>query len=93
MQGEIRHRWKPWLVSGIIILLVLCFRVRLLDVPLNGTKANRAVAASSQPPYSEAYNIKFPRTHLMCADILSLFGQTVQDIHLGFILIGLRLSC
>jgi hypothetical protein len=49
---------------------------------------------SGIPPYSEAFNVKLPVAYLlMYARLLSLFGQTVQGIHLGFMLLGLRLSC
>jgi hypothetical protein len=40
------------------------------------------------PPYSEAYNMKFPGTYLMYALIMSLFGQTVHGIHLGFMIVN-----
>jgi len=40
------------------------------------------------PPYIAAYNMKFPGTYVMYAVIMSLFGQTVQGIHLGFMILN-----
>ncbi|PWT84497.1 MAG: hypothetical protein C5B58_04650, partial [Acidobacteria bacterium] len=38
------------------------------------------------PPYTLAYNMKFPGTYAAYAAIMSLFGQTITGIHLGLLL-------
>src|SRR5207247_9795147 len=40
------------------------------------------------PPYGEAYNMKFPGTYAMYAFIMTLFGQTIQGVHLGLMLVN-----
>jgi hypothetical protein len=83
---------KKWLLLSIIILFVVVVRTRLLDVPLERDEGEYAYMGQLQlqgiPPYSEAYNMKFPGTYLMYAGIMSLFGQTIRGIHLGFMLIN-----
>lgn len=83
---------KTWILLTIIILFVVVVRVRLLDVPLERDEGEYAYMGQlllrGVPPYSEAYSMKFPGTYLMYAGIMSLFGQTIQGIHLGFMLIN-----
>ncbi|TLY31407.1 MAG: hypothetical protein E6K56_04925, partial [Ignavibacteria bacterium] len=40
------------------------------------------------PPYLAAYNMKFPGAYLMYAAIMSVFGQSIEGIHLGLTLIN-----
>ena len=40
------------------------------------------------PPYKLAYNMKFPGTYAAYAVIMSIFGQTISGIHLGFLLVN-----
>jgi hypothetical protein len=87
-----RRAITTWLFLGIIILFVIVVRVRLLDVPLERDEGEYAymgqLLLQGIPPYSEAYNMKFPGAYLMYAAIMSLFGQTTQGIHLGFMLLN-----
>ena len=93
MNGNILLPGKRWLFLGLIILFVVVVRARLLDVPLERDEGEYAymgqLLLQGIPPYSEAYNMKFPGTYLMYAGIMSLFGQTIRGIHLGFMLLNL----
>jgi 4-amino-4-deoxy-L-arabinose transferase-like glycosyltransferase len=83
---------KKLLLLSIILLFVVVVRARLLDVPLERDEGEYAYMGQLMiqgiPPYHEAYNMKFPGTYLMYAGIMSLFGQTIRGIHLGFMLIN-----
>jgi len=81
-----------WLLLCLILLLIIVVRVRLVDVPLERDEGEYAymgqLLLQGIPPYSIAYNMKFPGTYLMYAIIMSLFGQTTQGIHLGFMVLN-----
>ena len=87
-----RRTITTWLFLGVIIVFVIVVRVRLLDVPLERDEGEYAymgqLLLQGIPPYSEAYNMKFPGSYLMYAAVMSLFGQTTQGIHLGFMLLN-----
>ncbi len=76
----------------MILLLVLAVRVHFLDVPLERDEGEYAYLGQSIlkgiPPYSQAYNMKFPGTYLAYAFLMLLFGKTVSGIHFGFIVIN-----
>jgi hypothetical protein len=81
-----------WLFLLFIIVFVILVRVRLLDFPLERDEGEYAymgqLILQGIPPYSEAYNMKFPGTYLMYALIMGVFGQTVGGIHIGLILVN-----
>ncbi len=83
---------KNKLLLFIIILLIVLIRIRLLDIPLERDEGEYAymgqLILQGIPPYSEAYNMKFPGTYLMYALIMALFGQTTQGIHIGLIVVN-----
>jgi 4-amino-4-deoxy-L-arabinose transferase-like glycosyltransferase len=83
---------KSWLFLLSIILFVVFVRVRLLDFPLERDEGEYAymgqLILQGVPPYSEAYNMKFPGTYLMYALIMAIFGQTVQGIHIGLMIVN-----
>jgi len=83
---------KNLIVLALIILFVIVVRVRLSDVPLERDEGEYAymgqLMLQGVPPYSEAYNMKLPGTPLMYALIMSVFGQTTQGIHLGFMVVS-----
>lgn len=80
------------LLVCLILLLVVLARVRLLEVPLERDEGEYAymgqLLLQGVPPYAEAYNMKFPGTYVMYALMMSVFGQTVQGIHLGFLVLN-----
>jgi 4-amino-4-deoxy-L-arabinose transferase-like glycosyltransferase len=63
-----------------------------LDVPLERDEGEYAymgqLVLQGVPPYSAAYSMKLPGTDLMYAGIMSLFGQSIQGIHLGLIVLN-----
>jgi hypothetical protein len=93
MNGAAWSSGKRWFFISLIILFVVVVRVRLLDVPLERDEGEYAymgqLLLQGIPPYSEAYNMKFPGTYLMYAGAMSLFGQTIRGIHLGLLLLNL----
>ena len=85
---------KSWLILALIILFVVIVRVRLLDFPLERDEGEYAYTGQLMlqniPPYSEAYNMKFPGTDLIYALIMALFGQTTQGLHIGLLPVNCR---
>jgi hypothetical protein len=83
---------KSWLFLALIMLLVIIVRIRLMDFPLERDEGEYAymgqLILQNFPPYSEAYNMKFPGTYLMYAGIMALFGQTIQGIHIGLMTVN-----
>jgi len=81
-----------WIPLIAILLFVIVVRVRLLDFPLERDEGEYAyfgqLILQGVPPYSLAYNMKFPGTYLMYAVIMALFGQTARGIHLGFLCVN-----
>src|SRR5438046_9118624 len=41
------------------------------------------------PPYTLAYNMKFPGIYVAYAVVMAVFGQTITGIHLGLLLINI----
>lgn len=83
---------KSWLFLAVIVLFVVFVRVRLLDVPLERDEGEYAymgrLILEGIPPYSVAYNMKFPGTYLMYALIMGLFGQTIGGVHTGLLMVN-----
>jgi hypothetical protein len=83
-----RHRA---LLLAVIVLFSL-IRVRLLGTPLEPDEGEYAYAGQlllqGIPPYQLAYNMKLPGTYAAYAAIFAVFGQSVQAIHLGLLLVN-----
>jgi hypothetical protein len=81
-----------WLGAAGVFGLVIAIRIRLLGVPLERDEGEYAYAGQlilqGIPPYSLAYNMKFPGTYAAYAAIMSIFGQTITGIHLGLLLVN-----
>src|SRR6059036_2522460 len=79
-------------LAGIVVVLVIAIRIRLLGIPLERDEGEYAYAGQlllqGIPPYKLAYNMKFPGTYAAYAVIMSIFGQTVIGIHLGLLLVN-----
>jgi 4-amino-4-deoxy-L-arabinose transferase-like glycosyltransferase len=86
-------RWLPWVLVIGTILLTGAIRLRLLDAPLERDEGEYAYAGQlllqGVPPYSAAYNMKFPGTYAAYALIMAAFGQTIGGIHLGLLLVNI----
>ena len=80
------------LLVGFILLFVVLVRVRLLDVSLERDEGEYAymgqLVLQGVPPYSAAYSMKLPGTSLAYAGIMSVFGQSIQGIHLGLLVLN-----
>lgn len=87
-----RHFSKNWFFLLFMILFVVFVRIRLLEFPLERDEGEYAYVGQlilqGIPPYSEVYSMKFPGTSLMYAGIMAVFGQTIQGIHLGLLLVN-----
>lgn len=81
------------IVLGIVMLLIVWVRIRLLSVPLERDEGEYAYAGSQLLqgviPYKEAYNMKLPGTYFMYAVIMAIFGKSVMGIHIGLMLVNL----
>lgn len=82
-----------FIVAGLVIVLCIYVRARLLGVPLERDEGEFAYIGQLMlkgiPPFSAAYSMKLPGVSGMYAVIMSLFGQTVQGIHLGLLVTNL----
>ena len=81
-----------WLVAAGAFALVIVIRIRLLGMPLERDEGEYAYAGQlilqGVPPYTFAYNMKFPGTYTAYAAIMSVFGQTINGIHAGLLLVN-----
>ena len=81
-----------WALATIVFALVIAIRIRLLGIPLERDEGEYAYAGQlilqGIPPYTLAYNMKFPGTYVAYALIMSIFGQTIHAIHLGLLLVN-----
>ena len=81
-----------WALATIVFTLVVAIRIRLLGIPLERDEGEYAYAGQLMlqgiPPYKLAYNMKFPGTYAAYALIMSMFGQTISGIHVGFLLVN-----
>lgn len=82
-------------LAAIVLLIVIAaaalIRMRLMDLPLERDEGEYAYAGQLMldgvPPYTLAYNMKFPGTYAAYALMMSVFGQTPSAIRLGLILL------
>src|SRR5438034_1191802 len=86
----LRAGW--WILAVIAFGVVITIRTRLLGIPLERDEGEYAYAGQlilqGVPPYTLAYNMKFPGTYAAYAAIMSIFGQTIIGIHLGLLLVN-----
>jgi hypothetical protein len=91
---EDRVLQAAWLLlAGVVFVMVVAIRIRLLGIPLERDEGEYAYAGQlllqGIPPYQLAYNMKFPGTYAVYAVIMAIFGQTIAGIHLGLLLANL----
>ena len=81
-----------WVLAVIVFGVVVTIRIRLLGIPLERDEGEYAYAGQlilqGIPPYTLAYNMKFPGTYAAYAGIMSIFGQSITGIHLGLLLVN-----
>jgi 4-amino-4-deoxy-L-arabinose transferase-like glycosyltransferase len=90
--------WKDhshYVYWGILILILLFtafIRIRLLRIPLERDEGEFAYMGQLMlqgiPPYLISYNMKFPGIYAAYALMMFVFGQSVEGIHLGFLVIN-----
>jgi len=82
----------PLIFLLLIIVSTIIFRVRLLNVPLERDEGEYAyigrLILEGTPPYSEAYNMKFPGIYFIYAGVLWLFGETHTAIHFSLLVVN-----
>jgi hypothetical protein len=92
MRSKILHTYLPFILLSFTVLSTVLFRMRLLDVPLERDEGEYAyigqLILDGTPPYSEAYNMKFPGIYFIYAGILWFFGQTHTAIHFCLLLVN-----
>jgi hypothetical protein len=91
-----RRDWYPALILvlfALVLLLVMMVRFHALQVPLERDEGEYALMGQlildGVPPYQEASNMKLPGIYYAYAAIMVVFGQTIQGIHLGLLVINL----
>jgi hypothetical protein len=86
------NRLVPWALIAAILAFAVVVRIRLLDTPLERDEGEYAYAGQLLlqriPPYQQSFNMKFPGTYGAYALIMAVFGQTIQGIHLGFLIVN-----
>lgn len=79
-------------VLALVAALALWVRVRLLALPFERDEGEYAYAGQlilqGVPPYAAAYNMKLPGVYYAYAVIMGAFGQTIEAIHAGLIVIN-----
>ncbi len=97
MPDRMRTKIKPAVSFALLaVLAVLAFvvfvRLRLAGVPLERDEGEYAYAGrlilQGIPPYSIAYNMKFPGTYYAYAVIMAIFGRTTTGIHVGLLCVN-----
>ena len=82
-----------FVIAGIVVILCIYVRIRLLGVPLERDEGEFAyfgqLILKGIPPFAAAYSMKLPGIYGMYALIMTLFGQTAQGIHLGLLITNL----
>ncbi len=87
-----RSRLLPWILVAPAVLFAAVVRIRLLGIPLERDEGEYAYTGQLMlqgiPPYKLVYTMKYPGTAAAYAAIMSVFGQTITGIHLGFMLVN-----
>lgn len=83
---------------GPVALLVLtlvataALRIRLSPMPLERDEGEYALAGQlilkGYPPYERLYNVKWPGTYYCYALIEAVFGQSIEGIHRGLLVVN-----
>jgi 4-amino-4-deoxy-L-arabinose transferase-like glycosyltransferase len=76
----------------VSLLIVLLARIHLLSFPFERDEGEYAymgkLILEGHPPYTLAYNMKFPGTYYMYAIMMWIFGKSVTGVHLGLAFIS-----
>ena len=81
-----------WVILILVVLFTASIRIRLLSIPLERDEGEFAymgqLILQGIPPYLISYNMKLPGIYAAYALIMSVFGESAEGIHLGFLLIN-----
>jgi hypothetical protein len=81
-----------WGILILVTLFTVYVRLRLLSIPLERDEGEFAymgqLILQGTPPYLIAYNMKLPGIYAAYALVMFVFGQSVEGVHLGFLLIN-----
>ncbi len=87
----------PYVLLALVLALVLCVRIRLLQVPLERDEGEFAymgqLLLNGIPPYGGVYTMKLPGAGIVYALFILLFGQSQTGIHLGLLLVNGSCIC
>jgi hypothetical protein len=82
----------PLVALLLTIVVVSGIRLRLLSMPLERDEGEYAYAGQlilqGHPPYERLYNMKWPGTYYCYALFEAIFGQTIEGVHLGLLLVN-----
>jgi Dolichyl-phosphate-mannose-protein mannosyltransferase len=82
----------PLWVLFLTIAATTFVRLRLLPMPLERDEGEYAYAGQlilgGHLPYSRLYNMKWPGTYYSYALLEALFGQTIEGVHVGVLLVN-----
>ena len=82
----------PALAVAAIIVCAAVLRARLAGAPLERDEGEYAYAGQlilhGFPPYTLAYNMKFPGVYYAYAGIMAILGQTPWGIHIGLLAVN-----
>jgi hypothetical protein len=89
-------RWLPRRRALLLLALILAgaaaARLLALDVPLERDEGEYAYGGQlllqGIPPYSAAYNMKFPGIYAAYGVILAVFGESTRGIHTGLLVLN-----
>lgn len=90
------NRWvlcAPLILLGVILVLTVLLRVRMLSVPLERDEGEYAyfgqLILDGLSPYQYAYSMKLPGVYYAYAVSMALFGRDITGIHTAFLLVNL----
>jgi hypothetical protein len=82
----------PLLALLVTVAATAAIRLRLLALPLERDEGEYAYAGQrileGHPPYERLYNMKWPGTYYCYALFEALFGQTIEGVHLGVLIVN-----
>jgi 4-amino-4-deoxy-L-arabinose transferase-like glycosyltransferase len=82
----------PLLALVVTVVATAAIRLRLLALPLERDEGEYAYAGQrileGHPPYERLYNMKWPGTYYCYALFEAIFGQTIEGVHLGVLIVN-----